>query len=94
MAITNVSNRIKCEHSKECSSYSCWIGDGKSSKCFGCKNNKYQDPEKNEERFLWSRCRNMDDKHNYHDSNYRSINWVVCVDILDIEEMFNLKNGE
>ena len=46
MASANVSNRIKCEHSKECSSYSCWIGNGKSSKCFGCKNNKYQDPEK------------------------------------------------
>ena len=44
MASTNVSNRIKCEHSKECSSYSCWIGNGKSSKCFRCKNNKYQDP--------------------------------------------------
>lgn len=45
MASRNIAREIKCEYSKECSSYSCWIGDGKYSKCFGCKNNKYQVPE-------------------------------------------------
>lgn len=46
MASRNIAREIKCEHAKECSSYSSWVGDGKSSKCVNCRNNKYQDPEK------------------------------------------------
>lgn len=46
MASRNISNEIICKHSKDCSSYSVWVGDGKNSKCRNCKNNEYQDPKK------------------------------------------------
>lgn len=51
MASRSIAREIKCEHSNECRSYSAWIGDGKSSKCVNCRNNKYQDPEKTKKDF-------------------------------------------
>lgn len=45
MASRNIHNEIICKHSKDCSSYSVWVGDGKSSKCKHCKNNQYKDPQ-------------------------------------------------
>ena len=51
MASRSIVREIKCEHAKECRSYSVWIGDGKFSKCVNCRNNKYQNPERMKEDF-------------------------------------------